>query len=331
MKSLKRPALFTNLRNAVIVAVAVGGTQAAHATSYTWGGGTNTWPAGWTPSGTPGSSDSISYTGTGTTTTLGGTQLINSISVALGQWQPGAHQLRHPDHRQRRRYGDLGLPDPRFAVELRPDQHRGEPIVVQLRQYDDGQRRHRQLRRQRHADAHDGRHRRDGPGRYNRQCSSGGVVGVTWGGNSNVTISGNNSYTGGLTTSAGTGTLFLGSATAMGTGTFTLHGGTVQNSSGAAVTYTSPAAVLVTGNTSFSGTGASTGISWGSGLTTIIGPNSYTLSNNTGRVPDLQWKRHRHRHSRHGWQQLVAIPGQHQSFEPHRRRLQRHLRQRYDG
>jgi autotransporter-associated beta strand protein len=72
------------------------------------------------------------------------------------------------------------------------------------------------------------------------QILSGAISGIgalTKNGTSTLTLSGSNSYSGGTTLN--TGTLNINNATALGTATFTIAGGTIDNTSGAAITLSS--------------------------------------------------------------------------------------------
>ena len=81
----------------------------------------------------------------------------------------------------------------------------------------------------------------------------GGVLGVTVNGNGAFTLSGNNSYTGATTLSAGQ--LNINSDTAIGAGGFALASGIIDNTSGSNVTLSTTNNVTLSGNFSFGGSG----------------------------------------------------------------------------
>jgi autotransporter-associated beta strand protein len=98
---------------------------------------------------------------------------------------------------------------------------------------------------------------------------------VTKTGANTLTLSGANTFAGGLTLAEGT--LNINSATAAGTGTFTIAGGTLGNTSGAAVTFTNNNPQEWTGN--FTKTGDTTdlgtgGVSFAADRTVTVSANS---------------------------------------------------------
>ena len=95
-----------------------------------------------------------------------------------------------------------------------------------------------------------------------------------------LNLTGNNTAaTGGVTMASGT-TLNLGSATALGgtAGTFTINGGTIDNTSGGALTLTTNNAQTWGGDFTFTGTNA---LNLGTGAVTLTGTRQVTISDNT--------------------------------------------------
>ncbi|MCX6964497.1 MAG: autotransporter-associated beta strand repeat-containing protein [Verrucomicrobia bacterium] len=108
-----------------------------------------------------------------------------------------------------------------------------------------------------------------------------GSAGITKTGNNALTLSGANTYNG--TTALNSGTLNINSATALGNGTFTITGGTIDNTSGAAITLTKNNTQNWNGDFTFTGTrdlnlgtgnvtmGASRTITVNAGNLTVLG------------------------------------------------------------
>ena len=90
-------------------------------------------------------------------------------------------------------------------------------------------------------------------------------------------LSGANTYSGGLTLSAGT--LRFNNAAAAGTGTFTINGGTITNTSGAAITATN--AQTWGGDFTFAGTAGTNSMTF-SGPVTLTGNRAVNVSGTTG-------------------------------------------------
>ena len=88
-----------------------------------------------------------------------------------------------------------------------------------------------------------------------------------------MTLSGANTFTGGLTLSSGT--LDINTATALGTGTFTINGGKIDNTSGAAITLSTNNAQTWGGNFTFIG---SNNLNLGMGGVTLSANRSVTTS-----------------------------------------------------
>ncbi|MBN8420281.1 MAG: autotransporter-associated beta strand repeat-containing protein [Verrucomicrobia bacterium] len=99
-------------------------------------------------------------------------------------------------------------------------------------------------------------------------------------------LSGDNTFSGTVSLSAGT--LALNSATAIGTGTLILVGGTLDNTSGAALTLSTNNAVSLNGSITFGGTSS---LSLGSGVVTLGNANrDITLNgSSTLTLGELQW------------------------------------------
>lgn len=104
------------------------------------------------------------------------------------------------------------------------------------------------------------------------QNGGAGTQGLTVNGNGALTLSGNNTYTGATTLTAGQ--LNLNSATALGGSTLTLTTGILDNTAGAAVTLANNNNVTLNGNFSF---GGSDDLSFGSGTLTTTASRTVTL------------------------------------------------------
>jgi autotransporter-associated beta strand protein len=108
-----------------------------------------------------------------------------------------------------------------------------------------------------------------------------GSAGLTKSGNGALILSGNNTYAGGTTVSVGAlninaqGTSSGNSA--IGTGTLTISAGTIDNTSGGAITLGTNNAVTIGGNFTFGGTNA---LNVGAGAASITGSRTITLNGN---------------------------------------------------
>ena len=78
-----------------------------------------------------------------------------------------------------------------------------------------------------------------------------GAIALTEAGTGTLTLASSNTYTGGTTLSAGR--ININNASALGTGSFTITGGTIGNTSGAAITLATTAAENWNGNFAFAG------------------------------------------------------------------------------
>lgn len=107
----------------------------------------------------------------------------------------------------------------------------------------------------------------------------GGTLGVTVNGNGALTLSGANSYTGATTLTAGQ--LNLNSATAPGSSTLTVTTGTLDNTSGGAITLSNNNNVTLNGNFTY---GGSENLSFGSGTLTTGASRTLTLMGNGGKA-----------------------------------------------
>jgi fibronectin-binding autotransporter adhesin len=95
-------------------------------------------------------------------------------------------------------------------------------------------------------------------------------------GNGSIALSNSNTFTGGTTLSAGT--LAINNPAAIGTGTFTINGGTIDNTSGAAVTLSNNNAQTWAGNFTFTGSNA---LNLGTGPVTLGASRTVTGSAST--------------------------------------------------
>ncbi len=108
------------------------------------------------------------------------------------------------------------------------------------------------------------------------QNTTGSLVINDTAGTTAVTLSGANLYTGGTTLTAGT--LNFNNASAIGTGTLIINGGTLNNSTGAAITNSKNNAQTWGGNFAFTGTQS---LNLGTGAVTMTGPRTITVNANT--------------------------------------------------
>jgi autotransporter-associated beta strand protein len=106
--------------------------------------------------------------------------------------------------------------------------------------------------------------------------SLGGMGGIAKVGTGALTISGANTYSGGTTLTAGT--LNINSATAIGTGTFTINAGTINNTSGGAITLSDNNAEAWGASFTFTGTNA---LNLGTGAVTLGANITATVSAST--------------------------------------------------
>ncbi|HEX8323555.1 MAG TPA: autotransporter-associated beta strand repeat-containing protein, partial [Tepidisphaeraceae bacterium] len=103
-----------------------------------------------------------------------------------------------------------------------------------------------------------------------------GAIALTKAGAGRLTLSGANTYSGGTTLSAGT--LNINHASALGTGTFAVNGGTIDNTSGAAITLTANNAQTWGGDFTFAGTNA---LNLGAGAITLSAARQVTVTAGT--------------------------------------------------
>jgi autotransporter-associated beta strand protein len=99
---------------------------------------------------------------------------------------------------------------------------------------------------------------------------------ITKTGNGQLTLSGANTFGGGLTLSAGT--LNINSATAPGTGTLTINSGTIANTSGSAITLGNNNSQIWGGDFAFDGTAGTNNLNLGTG-TVILTANRQITTN----------------------------------------------------
>src|SRR5205085_831343 len=102
---------------------------------------------------------------------------------------------------------------------------------------------------------------------------------ITKTGNGPLTLSGANTFGGGLTLSAGT--LNINSATAPGTGTVTINSGTIANTSGSAITLANNNSQTWGGDFAFDGTSGTNNLNLGTGAVTLTANRQITASGAT--------------------------------------------------
>ena len=102
---------------------------------------------------------------------------------------------------------------------------------------------------------------------------------ITKTGNGSLTLSGANTFGGGLTLSAGI--LNINSATAPGTGVFTINGGTITNTSGAAITLANNNSQTWGGDFTFDGGAGTSNLNLGTGAVTLTANRQITTSGAT--------------------------------------------------
>ena len=103
-----------------------------------------------------------------------------------------------------------------------------------------------------------------------------GAVAVTKAGTGTLTLAGSDTYSGGTTLSAGQ--LNINAASALGTGPFTISGGTIGNTSGAAITLSTNNAQNWNGDFAFAGTND---LNLGTGAVTMSSSRTVTVASNT--------------------------------------------------
>ncbi len=108
------------------------------------------------------------------------------------------------------------------------------------------------------------------------QNGSAGTLAITKSGTGSLALSGNNTYSGTTTLSAGT--LDINSATALGTGTFTISGGTIDNTSAGAITLSNNNAQNWNSDFTFTGTH---NLNLGTGGVTLSANRQVTVTANT--------------------------------------------------
>ncbi len=101
----------------------------------------------------------------------------------------------------------------------------------------------------------------------------GGALLLTKSGNGTLSLGGNDTHSGGTKITAGV--LLLASATAVGTGTFTVNAGTIDNTSGGAMTLTNNNAINFGGNFIFTGTN---NLNLGTGAVTLAANTTITAN-----------------------------------------------------
>lgn len=120
-----------------------------------------------------------------------------------------------------------------------------------------------------------------GPGATSIQGAISGAGALTLSNSASLTLAGTNTYTGGTTLASGT-TLNFNSTSAIGTGALTIAGGSLDNTSGAALTNTNNNALQLNGDFTFlGGTGTTHDLNLGTGAVTLGASRIFTVNAGT--------------------------------------------------
>ena len=253
--SSKSSVLFTGLRNAFVASLIFANSGSAQASSYTWNGSANSnasngWATStaWTSNGLPGAGDTVTFNGTGgtaATVTLGGSQSIGGITVATGE--TGTTTLTSGGTAgytltigsggitQAASTGTVTLGSTtaasNFTVVLGSSTNtqtwtNSSSAVMSVLANING---NSATQTQTLVTSGGAINISGVIGDGTTTADAANNIAITYGSTGTLTLSGANTFTGGVTVNSGAGTLLINSSTALGTGPLTINGGSLDS------------------------------------------------------------------------------------------------------